>query len=103
MKEAVDFLGNSVKAVSLNILGYRLKFAFQLGQTETIKEIFSLVISANEHIEDNLLANLLSCIQYYNSAVFDFVPKLHFEDDVKKRCVVAVALFFAEKMLIWTI
>ena len=97
MKEAVDFLGNSEKAVSLNILGYRLKFAFQLGQTETIKEIFSLVISANEHIEDNLLANLLSCIQYYNSDVFDFVPKLHFEDDVKKRCVVAVALFFAEK------
>lgn len=97
LEEAMDFLAKYGSPVSMNVVGYRLKIAFQLGKNEEIKEIFSIVISADQTIEDNLLAGILSCIQYFTSDVLEFVPKLKFRDEIKRQLVMSIALFFAEK------
>lgn len=97
MEEAVDFLGTYGESVSMNVAGYRLRFALQLGLVDTIKEIFSIIISKNDKIEDNLLAYILSAVQYFNSDVLDYIPKLNIDEEVKKQSLIAVALFFAQK------
>lgn len=97
VNEAVNFLGTYGKPTSESVLGYRLEFAMQLHDIETIREIFAILVKQAAVIEGSLLVYVLTSIQYYNEFVVDFVPNIVFADDEVKRLVLEIALFFAEK------
>lgn len=97
INDAVEFLGTYGEPADMDVVSYRLRFALQLGLEDTIKEIFTLIVSDFDNIQDNLLVNIFPAIQYFNSDVIDYIPKLNFDEDVKKQSLIAITLFFAQK------
>ena len=97
ISEAVEFLGTYGEPINENILGYRLQFAIQLQDKETIRDVFVLLVKQKEIIENNLLIYVLTSIHYFNDLVLDFVPNLVFANIEIKYLVQNIALFFAEK------
>lgn len=95
--EAVKFLGTYGEPTNGNILGYRLQFAIQLQDKETIRDVFVLLVKQKEIIENNLLIYVLTSIHYFNELVLDFIPNLVFANVEIKYLVQDIALFFAEK------